>query len=116
MRKPRKPVTLDAMPSNQQLGGDKSIGAQVWEVFHPEQVQAEYAAMGKAVPSKAAIIAQAHMTPSEYLENAIENFNTSMDAVEDAAERATQFGGEYGKYILFGVGVVAALALMNKVK
>lgn len=33
------------------LGGPGSIGASIWEILHPEQVQAEAAAVGAPIPS-----------------------------------------------------------------
>lgn len=57
---PDEPATPDDVRKKRArldgLGGPGSIGASIWEILHPAQVQEEYRALGQEPPAKIDII------------------------------------------------------------
>lgn len=62
----------------------RSFGGALWEWLHPEQVQAEYAAVGAAVPSiediRAQAIYDASVATGETADSVIEKFQSAASA------------------------------------
>ena len=84
------------------LNGPGSIGASIWEMLHPGQIQAEAAAVGAEIPSRIDIISGA----------AGDIATTADAAVQDAiaaGESAVGAVGKYGPWLV--AGVVAWLVL-----
>lgn len=109
------------------LGRDYSIGAQIWEMTHPEQVQEEYRAVGLEVPSKLTIVMGSPLNrfgePIPYgvadvLGNVAENIETSVEAVGGAIGEAAGAAGEaaatVAKYGLVALVLAAVIVVASR--
>ena len=79
------------------VGSEGSFGAAVFAFFHPAQVQAEYAAVGKPVPSVDAIQNSAAADMQTHLEQGVKDMITT------------------GKWIALGVGVLAVVYVVREI-
>lgn len=90
------------------------LGARIWEIMNPEQVQAEYEALGQTPPSKVSIIAgnMQVIDPVEWILYGYDNIGRSADAVAEAAQNAGAAAGDALEAVgnnAVKIGIVAAL-------
>ena len=111
-RSKREPVTLDEEGHTLKgmgAGAESTtpdIGASMWEFFHPGQVQSEYEAAGKTVPSAVDIMGEALDTAAQ---KAAENVQT----IESAAGVAVQAVPSMIKWI---AAAIVAYVILQAVK
>ncbi len=126
---------LEDAPHLGGLNGETSIGASVWEMLHPGQVQQEQRVTGNPddVQSQLSIAARAAMrinpmlNPWEVAADAYGNIGRTTDAaiaeaqdaydtVHDAAGNFVDTIGTAGKWVVIGIVGLALLEGMRKFK
>lgn len=109
------PVT--SAPRGPHLGGLAWGGADIWEFFHPREVQEEYRAVGMEPPSTLDIMLGAVPTPLQAVDfvgtNIYRSATTTGEAVADAAESAGAAAASAGRgvYNFTQLLVIGAIAL-----
>jgi hypothetical protein len=110
-RQKREPVTLDQEGQTLSgLGQDTStqgIGASIWDFLHPSQVQAEYAAVGKDVPTTGEVLGTAFDT-------AIQKSAEDVATVEQAAQTAAEAIPGIVKWIAVAIVAYVLLQVIPK--
>lgn len=84
----------------------RSFGAAVWEFLNPAQVQREYEAVGKPIPTYGDIYEAA-------LNDAITAARESARNAAEAAERGVGAALDVGKFALTAAAIVAVLYLFD---
>ena len=101
--------SLGGMGSLGAQGDTRSIGAAMWEILHPAQVQADARAVGAPVPSVMDIITGAAGDVATAADESIAQ-------ARDTAAQALDAGAVAGKWIVVGVVALVALELLKKAK
>jgi hypothetical protein len=89
------PGGFDTAPAA--VGTESNFGAAVWAFFHPHQVQAEYQAVGKPVPTIEDIQGTAVADMQTHVESGVRDMIAT------------------GKWVALGVGMVAVLILVREI-
>jgi len=84
-----------------------SLGAAIWEFFHPSQVQAEQVATGQPVQTTSEVLSSAAGEAFGAAQETASNIGTSVQNIASGAQTL-------GKYLVVGVVAVAILAVLSR--